>query len=50
MIHGIQNDRGWIGGFHRFTDWTAGCIAVTDEEMEELWRVAPVGTTVEIRP
>jgi murein L,D-transpeptidase YafK len=50
MIHGIQNGRGWIGAFHRSKDWTAGCIAVTDEEMEELWRVTPDGTTVEIRP
>jgi len=50
MIHGIQNGRGWIGAFHRLTDWTAGCIAVTDEEIEELWRITPDGTTVEIRP
>jgi murein L,D-transpeptidase YafK len=50
MIHGIQNGRGWIGGFHRWKDWTAGCIAVTDEEIEELWRVTPDGTTIEIRP
>jgi murein L,D-transpeptidase YafK len=50
MIHGIQNGRGWIGAFHRWNDWTAGCIAVTDEEIEELWRVTPDGTTIEIRP
>ena len=49
MIHGIQNGRGWIGAFHRWKDWTAGCIAVTDEEIEELWRVTPNGTTIEIR-
>ena len=50
MIHGIQNGLGWIGAFHRRHDWTAGCIALTDEEIEELWRVTPDGTTVEIRP
>jgi murein L,D-transpeptidase YafK len=50
MIHGIQNGRGWIGAFHRWKDWTAGCIVVTDEEIEELWRVTPDGTTIEIRP
>jgi murein L,D-transpeptidase YafK len=50
MIHGIQNGRGWIGAFHRWKDWTAGCIAVTDEEIEELWRVTPDGTAIEIRP
>ncbi|GGD36909.1 L,D-transpeptidase family protein [Sinisalibacter lacisalsi] len=31
-------------------DWTAGCIAVSDATMEELWRIAPTGTLVEIRP
>ncbi len=50
MIHGIANGRGWIGAFHRWKNWTAGCIALTDEEIEELWRVTPDGTTIEIRP
>jgi murein L,D-transpeptidase YafK len=50
MIHGIQNGRGWIGAFHRWKDWTAGCVALTDEEIEELWHVTPDGTTIEIRP
>jgi murein L,D-transpeptidase YafK len=50
MVHGIKNGRGWIGAFHRWKDWTAGCIALTDEEIEELWRVTPDGTTIEIRP
>jgi murein L,D-transpeptidase YafK len=50
MIHGIRNGLGWIGAFHRRHDWTAGCIALTDEEIEELWRVTPDGTPVELRP
>ena len=50
MIHGIRNGLGWIGAFHRLNDWTVGCIALTDEEIEELWRGTPDGTTVEIRP
>lgn len=50
MIHGLPNGKGWMGAAHRQIDWTAGCIAVTDEEIEELWRVVPDGTTVEIRP
>jgi murein L,D-transpeptidase YafK len=50
MIHGIPNGRGWIGAFHRWTDWTAGCIALTDGEIEELWRVTLDGTAIEIRP
>jgi len=50
MIHGIRNGGGWIGAFHRMHDWTAGCIALTDEEIEELWRVTPNGTPIEIWP
>jgi murein L,D-transpeptidase YafK len=50
MIHGIRNGLGRIGAFHRWKDWTAGCIALTDEEIEELWRVTPDGTPIEIRP
>jgi murein L,D-transpeptidase YafK len=50
MIHGLKNGGGWIGAFHRRHDWTAGCIALTDEEIEELWRVVPDQTPVEIRP
>jgi murein L,D-transpeptidase YafK len=49
MIHGIRNGLGWIGAFHRLKDWTVGCVAVTDKEIEELWRVTPDGMTVEIR-
>jgi murein L,D-transpeptidase YafK len=49
MIHGLPNGLGWIGSWHRLRDWTAGCVAVTDAEMDQLWRLVPVGTTVEIR-
>jgi len=50
MIHGIRNGMGWVGAFHRRTDWTAGCVAVTDFEIEEIWRAVPDGTPIEIRP
>jgi murein L,D-transpeptidase YafK len=50
MIHGITNGGGWVGAFHRRHDWTAGCIAMTDEEIEELYRVTPDWTPIEIRP
>jgi murein L,D-transpeptidase YafK len=50
MIHGLPNGCGWIGAFHRRKDWTAGCMALTDEEIEELWRVTSDGTPIEIRP
>ncbi len=49
MIHGLPNGLGWIGRFHRFIDWTEGCIAVTNEEMDELWRAVRNGTPIEIK-
>ncbi|MGA7831878.1 MAG: L,D-transpeptidase family protein [Terracidiphilus sp.] len=50
MIHGLPNGEGWIGAAHRLYDWTLGCIAVTDEEIDEIFKLVPVGTPVEIRP
>jgi L,D-peptidoglycan transpeptidase YkuD (ErfK/YbiS/YcfS/YnhG family) len=50
MIHGIKNGLGWVGASHAALDWTEGCIAVTDEEMEEIYRLVPNGTTVVIMP
>ena len=50
MIHGIKNGFGWAGDKHVEIDWTKGCIAVTDEEIEEIADLVPNGTTVEIRP
>jgi murein L,D-transpeptidase YafK len=50
MIHGIMNGLGWVGGLHRWFDWTKGCVAVTNPEIEEIARLVPNGTPVEIRP
>ena len=50
MIHGLPNGWGRLGRIHLARDWTAGCIAVTDDEIEEIWRLVPNGTVVEIRP
>jgi murein L,D-transpeptidase YafK len=49
-IHGLGKQYGWIGARHRLTDWTDGCVAVTNEEIEEIFRIVPIGTRVEIRP
>jgi tetratricopeptide (TPR) repeat protein len=50
MIHGIKNGFSWAGDLHTKVDWTKGCIAVTDEEIEEIDKLAPSGTIVEIKP
>lgn len=50
MIHGIKKGFSRVGDFHTEVDWTKGCIAVTDEEIEEIEKLVPNGTIVEIRP
>ena len=50
MIHGIKNGFAWVGASHSNIDWTNGCIAVTNDEMEEIFKLVPNGTIVEIRP
>jgi murein L,D-transpeptidase YafK len=50
FIHGLPNGQGWVGKAHALRDWTLGCIAVTDEEIEEIWKAVPNGTPVEIKP
>mgnify|MGYP006337032899 CR=1 FL=1 len=43
MIHGNTPP-----GYAR--DWTDGCIALTDRQIEEVWRLVPVGTPIVISP
>jgi murein L,D-transpeptidase YafK len=50
MIHGLPNGQGAVGRLHRNYDWTNGCVAVTNEEIEEIWNAVPVGTPIRIKP
>ena len=50
MIHGLPDRQAWVGAAHRDFDWTEGCIAVTNEEIDEIWRAVPIGTPIEIKP
>jgi len=49
-IHGLRNKTGIIGKFHRWFDWTLGCMAVTNEEIDELYHSVKIGTPIEIKP
>ncbi|MHB8735413.1 MAG: L,D-transpeptidase family protein [Terriglobales bacterium] len=49
-IHGVEEKWAWLGPLHRVVDWTAGCIAVTNPEIEEIYKLVPVGTPVTIAP
>jgi murein L,D-transpeptidase YafK len=48
-IHGLKNGIGFAGKFHRWFA-TSGCIRVTDNEMDELYRSVKIGTGIEIKP
>jgi murein L,D-transpeptidase YafK len=50
MIHGLPPDMAMLGKLHRYEDWTEGCIAVTNSEMEEIWQLIEVGTPIKIKP
>lgn len=50
FIHGLPNGYGAIGAAHRLRDWTDGCIAVTNEEIDEIWKAVPDGAQIEIMP
>jgi murein L,D-transpeptidase YafK len=45
FIHGQPN---WLSAGRLPGDWTDGCIALSNEEIEELWRSVPDGTPIEI--
>jgi murein L,D-transpeptidase YafK len=50
FVHGLPNGYRAIGAAHRLRDWTDGCIAVTDEEIDEIWASVSDGTPIEIKP
>jgi len=49
-IHGLKNGQRLIGKFQRWRDWTNGCIALTDEEIDDLYVHTPLGTPILIIP
>lgn len=50
MIHGQKNGLGWLSFFTQLFNWTNGCIAVSNSEMDELWLSIEAGIPIEIRP
>ena len=43
MLHGLPKEYAWVGKAHTLHDWTDGCIAATNEEMDEIWKLVRVG-------
>ena len=49
-IHALKNELGFINKLQRWVNWTNGCIAVTNSEMDELYTAVKIGTTITINP
>jgi hypothetical protein len=50
MIHGLPPEYSEAGKDHIANDWTNGCVALSNSEIEEVWRAVPDGTPVQIKP
>jgi murein L,D-transpeptidase YafK len=50
MIHGLPNGWGWTWPVLQLFPWTDGCIALRNEDMDEVWAAVDVGTPIEIKP
>jgi murein L,D-transpeptidase YafK len=50
VIHGFPNELGNVTGPFEPLNWTEGCIAVRNHEMDELFALIPLNTPIEIRP
>lgn len=49
-IHGLGEQFGWVGKFHRWIDLTEGCVALTNNEIDEVHKAIVDGTKIEINP
>lgn len=50
MIHGQPNVKTWPEEIAQTFNWTSGCIAVTDSQMDEIWDAVDAGTPIKIQP
>ncbi len=50
MIHGQKNGYEWLSVVSAFFNWTDGCIALSNSDMDEVWLSVRAGTPIEIRP
>ena len=50
LIHGLGQKYSWAGKFHRWKDWTQGCIALTNPEIDEIYDAIDNGCPIEIMP
>lgn len=50
MVHGQKNGFGWLTPIAQWFNWTDGCVAVSNKDMDTIWKAVDVGTPIEILP
>jgi hypothetical protein len=50
VVDGIKNGPSWLDRLHHVIDWTDGCVAVTNSEIDEMWAAVPDGTKIVLKP
>jgi murein L,D-transpeptidase YafK len=50
MIHGQKNGLGWLSPISQHFNWTNGCVALTNSDIDVMWEQVEEGTSVEILP
>ena len=49
-LDGQKNGWGWLAPISQLFDWTDGCVALRNSDMEKVWNAVDVGTPIEIQP
>lgn len=50
MVHGQKNGFGWLSPITQWFNWTDGCIALSNSDMDKVWNAVDVGTPIQIDP
>jgi murein L,D-transpeptidase YafK len=50
MIHGQKNGLGWASFVAQHFNWTDGCVALSNTDMDKVWEAVDAGTPIEITP
>lgn len=50
MVHGQKNGFAWASFIARYFNWTNGCIALANADMDAVWEAVDAGTPIDIKP
>lgn len=50
MVHGQKNGFDWASSIVQRFNWTKGCVALANQDLDQMWSIVNVGTPIEIKP